>query len=73
MLCFLVSHCDGHEELPLKQDGGTATFYISCSSVALLVGGLAVEDQQNGPCAVPILLHEILGNTVSVLILTNDT
>jgi hypothetical protein len=77
MLCFLVPHSDGYEELHFKQDGAPPLFIfpVHCGLRAtLLVGGLAVEDQQqNGLCAVAILLHEMLGNTVSVLILTNDT
>jgi hypothetical protein len=49
-------------------------FLFICGLTAIvLVSGLAVEDQENGLCAVPILLHEMLDNTVSVLILTNDT
>jgi hypothetical protein len=47
--------------------------FICGLTTILLVNGLAVEDQWNGLCAVPILLHEILGNTISVLILTNDS
>jgi hypothetical protein len=39
-------------------------FLFICGLTAiLLVCGLAVEDQQNGLCAVLILLHEMLGNS----------
>jgi len=49
-------------------------FLFICGLTAiLLICGLAVEDQQNGPCAVLILLHKMLGNKVSVLILNSDT
>jgi hypothetical protein len=75
MVCFLVPHCDGYEELHLKmRHQHISHFLFICGLTAiLLVTGLAVEDQQSGLCEVPILLHEMLGNTISVLILTNDS